>query len=175
MSLTAFVAAFALGCWGLWRLSDRWKRRQTIQWIGGLVALLALLGMSAIPHIPAAGAWACFLAVGLATGITWVCYASMRENNPPESAALSIAILLTGSDRAAAATQYLSGHLLTALGAHTIHGVAVYTAGDYRMLWVLLSGWALVGSSGRLRPMRQGPPTHGLPLIRKSLPTQQAQ
>ena len=148
--LTVFVAAFALGCWSLGRLSDRWRRRQIIQWIGGLLAFAALLIMSATPHLSPLGAWACFLAVGLATGVTPVCYASMRENNPPESAALGIAILLTGSDLAAAATQYLSGHVLNSLGAHRFHGVAVYSASDYRVLWGLLAGWAFVWFLGAL-------------------------
>ena len=86
--------------------------------------------------MPPGPAFSAFAVTGLATGVTPACYASMRENSPPHAAALSVAVLLTASDLAAAGTQYLAGHLLTGSSAHPAAG--------FQALWWLLLGWACI-------------------------------
>jgi len=140
-----FVAAWAIGCWILGRLSDRWRERRRLQVIAGGIAVLGMAMLAAVPQLPSAWALAVFVAMGSAAGVTPISYASMRENNPPDSPGLAIAVMLTVSDLAAAGAQYLSGRLLDVSGAlHGHDGTVSYSAQDYSRVWWLLVGWGVI-------------------------------
>jgi|GEM_PF-6785875 len=109
--------------------------------VAGVLAACGMGAMVAFQDLPGALALLVFAAIGVAMGVTPVCYASMRENNPPESAALSVAVLLTGSDLAAALTPYLAGRL----------AAAGDPADVFRPLWWALLGWACVWVAGASR------------------------
>jgi sugar phosphate permease len=144
---TLATAAFAFGCLGAGSLSDRLQGRRPVLQAGAAIYFLACAGLLWLPWMPGPVALGLFALLGLSAGSFVVAYAHAKEVTAPALSGMAIALVNTGLFLGTALFQPLFGTAMDfGWGGHTLEGVPVYGAADYRRgLW-LLTGFAAMAA-----------------------------
>lgn len=147
----AFVTSLLIAGWGCgapffgW-LSGFMGRRRAPFLIGYAITMPSFVTLVYGPPLPTEAVAALTFLAGFGGAAQIVCFATVREVNPPALAGTAIGIvnaLVTGTG---AVYQPLIGWLLDRAWSGTLVGGArIYTAGDYRIAFGVLVGGLLVG------------------------------
>ena len=147
----AFVTSLLIAGWGCgapffgW-LSGFMGRRRAPFLIGYAITLPSFLTLVYGPTLPTEAVAALTFLAGFGGAAQIVCFATVREVNPPALAGTAIGIvnaLVTGTG---AIYQPLIGWLLDRAWSGTLVGGArIYTAADYRIAFSVLVGGLLIG------------------------------
>jgi MFS family permease len=147
----AFVTSLLIAGWGCgapvfgW-LSDRMGRRRTPFLIGYAICLPAFATLVyGPPLVPEAVAALTFL-TGFGGSAQIVCFATVREVNPPALSGTAIGVVNAFVTGTGAIYQPMIGWLLDASWSGTlVQGARVYAASDYRVAFGVLVAGLLVG------------------------------
>jgi MFS family permease len=166
--VSTMLAGWALGAPVSGWVSDYIGRRKAPLIASVTVLALLVVVLITVPQLPLWGLIAVIFGMGMAGGHMVISYALAREVSPPGLHG-SVTGLVNGMTVASGAVlQPLIGALLDAVWDGTmIGGVRVYQAGDYRVAFVSLIAWTVMGLVASLflretycRPAEK-PPTTG--------------
>jgi MFS family permease len=148
---TVALAGFALGSLGAGWFSDRIGRRKPVIVIGTLGYALTCAAFAFLPWASPPVGMALFALLGYCSGGFIVTFAAAKEVVPPYSAGMAVGLVNTGLFLGAAGLQPLLGWAMDLSWQGTlVNGVRIYTAGDYRLGFLLMLGFALLAAGGAL-------------------------
>jgi len=149
---TMALAGFALGSLGTGWFSDRIGRRRPVIVIGTIGYALTCAAFAFLSWPSSLVGMALFASLGFCSGGFIVTFAAAKEVVPPVSAGMAVGLVNTGLFLGAACMQPLFGWVMDLFWkGETANGVRVYAAGDYRLGFLLMLGFALLAVAGAVR------------------------
>ena len=149
---TIALAGFALGSLGAGWFSDRIGRRRTVIVVGTIGYALTCAAFAFLPWSSPLVGMGLFALLGYFAGGFIVTFAAAKEVVPPDSAGMAVGLVNTGLFLGAAGLQPLLGWAMDLTWQGTlVNGVRVYAAGDYRLGFLLLFGFAVLAVVGAFR------------------------
>ena len=150
-SSAAFITSLLIAGWGVgaplfgW-LSDRMGRRRIPFLIGYAICLPSLAALVYGPSLPLWAVASLTFLGGFGGSAQIVCFAVVREVNPPSLSGTAIGIVNAFVTGAGALFQPLIGWLLDRTWSGTlVNGARVYSVGDFRTAFAVLVAALLVG------------------------------
>lgn len=148
---SALITSLLIAGWGFgapffgW-LSDRMQRRRTPFLIGYAITFPALLVLVYGPPLPTFGVAALTFLCGFGGAAQIVCFALVRELNPPNLAGTGLGVVNAMVTGTGALYQPLIGWLLDlSWSGALVNGARIYAAGDFRTAFGVLVTGMLIG------------------------------
>ena len=149
---TMALAGFALGSLGAGWFSDRISRRRPVVVVGTIGYALTCAVFAFLPWTSPLIGMALFASLGFCSGGFIVTFAAAKEVVLPASAGMAVGLVNTGLFLGAAGMQPLFGWAMDLFWeGKVVNGVRVYAAGDYRLGFLLMLGFALLAVVGAVR------------------------
>ena len=147
--ISLYFLGFAVGAavWG--RISDHLGRRKPIMFLGTLLHALGWLVWLSEVVLPLAASYPFCLLMGIMTASVTLSWACAKEVNPPLLSGMATSVVNVGVFLGAAILQPLVGWVMDrnwlATNGVMENGARLYSAGDYRVGLLLMTGAALLG------------------------------